>query len=406
MWKESFEDKTGKVKHRFYERYIDPLTGKRRRTSVVMNRDTRQSEKEAQKRLNEQIEQRIKSNESHMPGVDKLTFHQLAEEWFERYKLASGSKSGTLRSKRSRLNVILKSIDSDILYKNINTQFIQKFIDSKHKEGMGKATLSDYLTVIRFIIRHAKKTCGIASMVALEDVEIPTTVKTIEEIKSKRNNFLELHEVKEILEYVDYKIKNTKRADVTRNLNMMKYIIEFQTLNGMRISELLAIETHNIDLENKKLEIDGSINWITHEGSFGVKDTTKTEKSYRVIDITDRSCEILKMVMLDNKKESMWNEKFTDKGFVFTSVAGSPLFKEKVNILLKEASEWCGLNKRITTHTLRHTHISMLASFDVSLKTIMERVGHTDHKTTLQIYTHVTQKMNDKMMDNLEKVII
>lgn len=406
MWKESFTDKESKTKYRFYERYIDPLTGKRKRTSVVMNKDTRQSEKEAQKRLNEQIEQRIKLNESHIPGIDKLTFHQLGEEWFERYQLASGSKTGTLRTKRARLNVILKSIDPDILYKNINTQFIQRFIDTRHKENMSKATLSDYLTVIRFIVSHAKKTYGIAPGVTLEDVEIPTTAKTIQEVKNKRNNFLELHEVKAILEYVDYKIKNTKRADVIRNLNMMKYIIEFQTLNGMRISELLAIETHNIDLENKKLEIDGSINWIKHEVGFGVKDTTKTEKSYRVIDITDRSCEILKKIMLENKKESMWNEKFIDKGFVFTSVAGSPLFKEKVNVLLKEASDWCSLDKRITTHTLRHTHISMLASFDVSLKTIMERVGHTDHKTTLQIYTHVTEKMNKKMMDNLEKVII
>lgn len=82
------------------------------------------------------------------------------------------------------------------------------------------------------------------------------------------------------------------------------------------------------------------------------------------------------------------------------------LFKEKNNGLLKKASEWCGQGKRITTHTLRHTHISMLALFDVSHKTIMERVGYTDHKTALQIYTHVTQKMNDKMMDNLERVII
>src|SRR5699024_1254535 len=149
----------------------------------------------------------------HMRGVDIITFQQMSEEWFVRYKFSYGSKSCKLRSKRPRLNIILKSIKPDILYKNINTQFIQKFIDSKHKESMGKATLSDYLTVIRFIIRHAKKTYGITSDVVLEDIEIPVTVKTIEEVKSKRNNFLELHEVKEILEYVDYKIKNTKRAD-------------------------------------------------------------------------------------------------------------------------------------------------------------------------------------------------
>lgn len=188
---------------------------------------------------------------------------------------------------------------------------------------------------------------------------------------------------------------------------MMKHIIEFQVLNGMRISELLAMQTHNVDLENKRLEIDGFINWIKHEDGFSFKDTTKTETSYRLIDINDRSCEILKAVMLENKKEVMWNEKFSDRGFIFTSVAGSPLFEEKVNDLLKEATEWCSLYKKIMTHILRHTHISMLASFgNVSLRTIMDRVGHSDHKTTLQIYTRVTENMNEQMMDNLERVII
>lgn len=40
----------------------------------------------------------------------------------------------------------------------------------------------------------------------------------------------------------------------------------------------------------------------------------------------------------------------------------------------------------------------------VSLKAIMERVGHTDHKTTLQIYSHVTEQMDKDMMSKLEAV--
>ncbi|MFD0717265.1 hypothetical protein [Paenibacillus sp. GCM10027626] len=35
----------------------------------------------------------------------------------------------------------------------------------------------------------------------------------------------------------------------------------------------------------------------------------------------------------------------------------------------------------------------MLAEARVDLATIMARVGHDDPKTTLQIYTHVTRKM-------------
>ncbi|UTH14864.1 tyrosine-type recombinase/integrase [Macrococcus equipercicus] len=59
------------------------------------------------------------------------------------------------------------------------------------------------------------------------------------------------------------------------------------------------------------------------------------------------------------------------------------------------------MDKHITTHTLRHTHISLLSQQGTSLKAIMERIGHSDHRTTLQFYSHVTEKM-----DKLEAVKI
>ena len=51
---------------------------------------------------------------------------------------------------------------------------------------------------------------------------------------------------------------------------------------------------------------------------------------------------------------------------------------------------------------MRHSHISLLSQLGVSLRAIMERVGHTDHKTTLQIYSHVTEQMDKDMMNKLE----
>ena len=54
---------------------------------------------------------------------------------------------------------------------------------------------------------------------------------------------------------------------------------------------------------------------------------------------------------------------------------------------------------------LRHSHVSLLTELGVPIKTIMERVGHKDEKTTLQIYTHVTKKMKedvDEKLNNLD----
>ena len=73
-----------------------------------------------------------------------------------------------------------------------------------------------------------------------------------------------------------------------------------------------------------------------------------------------------------------------------------------INDTIKEAVKMSSIDKRVTTHTLRHTHISTLAQLGINIKAIQDRVGHSDYKTTLEIYTHVTDKMAQDMMNKLE----
>lgn len=108
--------------------------------------------------------------------------------------------------------------------------------------------------------------------------------------------------------------------------------------------------------------------------------------------------------MLENKKENRRNDKFIDRGYIFTNTIGSPIDLNKVNNIIKEATDISSINKRVTTHTLRLTHISTLAQLGINLKAIQDRVGHSDYKTTLEIYTHVTDQMAKNMMNKLEVI--
>ncbi|MBD7939449.1 hypothetical protein H9655_20620 [Cytobacillus sp. Sa5YUA1] len=51
----------------------------------------------------------------------------------------------------------------------------------------------------------------------------------------------------------------------------------------------------------------------------------------------------------------------------------------------------------------------MLAEAEIDLATIMKRVGHDDEKTTLKIYTHITEKMkrnaNEKISNYFSEVL-
>ncbi|HEL0683304.1 TPA: tyrosine-type recombinase/integrase, partial [Streptococcus equi subsp. zooepidemicus] len=52
----------------------------------------------------------------------------------------------------------------------------------------------------------------------------------------------------------------------------------------------------------------------------------------------------------------------------------------------------------------RHSHISLLAEIGIPLPAIMERVGHSDSKTTLEVYSHVTLQMTTNLAKKLNEV--
>lgn len=142
-----------------------------------------------------------------------------------------------------------------------------------------------------------------------------------------------------------------------------------------------------------------------------MKNVLNMEASYRTISLTTRSCDILRKVMLENKKAIQWESNYIDRGFIFTNHYGNPMALTSVNRNIKTAVDELKddqdgklINKHVLTHMLRHSHISLLSQLGVSLRAIMDRVGHTDHKTTLQIYSHVTEQMDKDMMSKLEAV--
>ncbi len=127
----------------------------------------------------------------------------------------------------------------------------------------------------------------------LDDIVIPKKVTTSEDVKATVDN---LHET-----------SNSKRAGYMKRFFIITtYIMEFQALNGIRIEELLAILLNNIDFDKKTLEIDGSIHWRNKNNSVSFEDADKTESSYKSMSLITRSCDILRKIMLENKKAIQW----------------------------------------------------------------------------------------------------
>lgn len=74
--------------------------------------------------------------------------------------------------------------------------------------------------------------------------------------------------------------------------------------------------------------------------------------------------------------------------------ATEPLPTSSVQIVFKAAIRECGIYKKVSVHTLRHSYATHLLEKGVSLRLIQEYLGHKSPRTTA-IYTHLTSKVKD-----------
>ncbi|HAE13664.1 MAG TPA: integrase [Bacteroidetes bacterium] len=75
--------------------------------------------------------------------------------------------------------------------------------------------------------------------------------------------------------------------------------------------------------------------------------------------------------------------------------SGKPYSEGSFQSVMKQALERCGIKKKVSLHTLRHSYATHLLEAGTDLRYIQELLGHSSSKTT-EIYTHVsTRKLSE-----------
>ena len=122
----------------------------------------------------------------------------------------------------------------------------------------------------------------------------------------------------------------------------------------------------------------------------------KTESSRRTIGLDDNTLKVL--------KEWKERQEKVDKIPFILSPDGVPYRKRSIRDQILKYSKRAGV-KYIQPKGLRHSHASLLINeYNVNALYIQRRLGHSDVKTTLSIYSHLYPNADTELTDKLNLI--
>lgn len=363
MWIE----KRTSTSYKFVEQYKDPLTNKYRRVSVTFPRNTTHTRKEATIALQKRIDSRLE--ELGFATKKNITLQKLSNDYLQH--IQSRVKLNTYRNALSRLKSIVKELGADTLIHKISPIFLSRYFDRLISNHYKNSTIQKFKGCLNRLFKFAVKNSYLRDN-PLNKVEINYPTQIYQQRPEEK--YLENDELTKILSYMYERSPHYGR------------FCEFLYLTGMRYGEAAALSPHDLSTNN-----DGTCAHINGTLVNGHKQSSpKTISSWRNVTLSKKAIQLCEDELASHP---------SNQNYIFLSVKGHCLGNTVLNNWLREAKYKFKLNKNLTLHTFRHTHISKLAELGVPLYLIQARVGHKNATTTTQIYLHVT-KQAEKLLDN------
>lgn len=375
-----FYKKLENGKYRYFEKFFDKNQGKWRQTTITLNSKSRIAQSEARNRLSLKIEKILLKEEvqilQEVPTVDEVF-----KEWREIRD--EELKASSVHTETWAFIKFLKKFGTKPI-SNVTGQEIQRFILDLNLAPTTRVIRKTYYNLL---FEYAQKVGYIKSNPMLQ-VVLPKIRATSDDVRRKQNEFLDRKEMRLILNY-GYSLSKYRRQTA---------LFEFMFLTGLRIGELLALKWEDIDFQKMSLTVNHTLNLHGYVANARQLLSPKTAHSYRTISLNKRCMEILELFSKDSY----------DKEFIFVSEKGRIYGRDELSIYFKRicskklGSE--GEERRYHLHMLRHSHISLLVEMNVPIKVIMERVGHSNEKMILQVYSHVTKNMRNDLNSKMNEL--
>ena len=322
-----------------------------------------------QKELKYKIEELYRANDTMNISLSKLTIPELLYE-HEKDKFKKNLISNqTLARNSFTINIIEKSNLGNIPIQNVKTSDLDDF---------SYKVISYAQSTINKIFVHLNKAFNLAEDKNIISKNIMRNyIKPISSKKTKKINAFTLEEQKEFISL----IPNSKY--------FMQYMIALNT--GMRIGEINALHIKDIDLKNKKININKTIARDIDFKDF-ISDSTKTKNGIRTVPIND--------ILYPHLKEFCEDK----HGFLFSEnrIVSAGMVNSEMKRLCSKSNI---IKLPVNTHMIRHTFATRCIEAGMPAVVLAKLLGHADISTTLNTYTDVFNKFKIEHLENATNYI-
>lgn len=195
----------------------------------------------------------------------------------------------------------------------------------------------------------------------MEYIEMPKTKKSLPKTLS----------IEEIDKLLDIKLTDSFSY---RN----KAMFELMYSSGLRVSELVNVKIHDIDVSNCIIRIMGK------------------GKKERIVPLGDYAIKYIGIYLKEHRNKLIKREL---NEYLFLNNHGKKMTRQGFFKILKQLAHEKNIKTDFSPHTLRHSFATHLLNGGADLRSIQEMLGHESISTT-QIYTHVSKEQLKENYNN------
>lgn len=306
----------------------------------------------------------------------RIYYNDLMEEWFRI------NKSGFAKSTYVKYMRIYKKYVK-LFFENINVRKIDMPMLDEYRTYLENKLISSKIEVCGQTAKCAVMLVNRCLEFAAKKGFINTAFRLEWKIRSQRSD------IQIFSDEEQRKIEN----HCMQNRDVYSFGIILCLYTGLRIGELCALRWTDIDIAERVLNVQRSVQRLKFENESATVLTVshpKSVSSARMIPLPECIISIIDKFRCKDKEDT----------YVFSGKKDTPAEPRTFQYRYKRYLSDAGVNYR-KFHTLRHSFATRCIGCGMDLKTLSEILGHSSVKVTLEFYCHTTMEQKRKQMNRL-----